>query len=65
MGWGRLAAGGVEVHDMPGDHLSMLSEPNVRTVASTLRACLDRAAAPLPFATLAAAAGSKSTTRQF
>ena len=44
--WGRLAAGGLEVHKVPGNHSfadSLLSEPNVRVLAEKLKACLDRA----------------------
>lgn len=28
--WGRLAAGGADVHVIPGDHETLLREPNVR-----------------------------------
>jgi thioesterase domain-containing protein len=40
LGWGPLAAGGVDVYDVPGDHLSMIHEPHVRTLAEQLAACL-------------------------
>ncbi len=46
--WGRLAAGGLEVHKVPGDHSfadSLLSEPHVRVLAEKLKACLDQAQA--------------------
>jgi thioesterase domain-containing protein len=36
-GWGELAAGGVEVHRVPGDHISMLSEPHVESLARLLK----------------------------
>jgi amino acid adenylation domain-containing protein/non-ribosomal peptide synthase protein (TIGR01720 family) len=42
MGWGKLAQGGVEIYDVPGDHLSMLQEPNVQVLAEALRACLEK-----------------------
>jgi aspartate racemase len=42
LGWGGLVAGGIEVQDVTGTHLDMLSEPNVRMLAEKLRACLDR-----------------------
>jgi thioesterase domain-containing protein len=42
-GWRRLAAGGVEVRVVPGNHLGMLKEPHVQVLAEHLRACLDRA----------------------
>lgn len=43
MGWDKLAAGGVEVHEVPGDHLSLLKSPHVQTLARKLEACLTRA----------------------
>jgi thioesterase domain-containing protein len=42
-GWNDLAAGGVEVHDVPGTHNSMVQEPHVRALAEKLEQCLDRA----------------------
>ena len=41
MGWGRLTSGEVEVHEVPGDHLSIIHEPHVRVLAERLRGCLD------------------------
>ncbi len=44
--WSRLAAGGLEVHKVPGDHSfadSLLSEPNVSVLAEKLKACLEQA----------------------
>jgi thioesterase domain-containing protein len=35
----------IEVHEMPGDHDSMVLEPNVRVMAARLRACLTEAQA--------------------
>ena len=40
MGWGRLAAGGVDVQIVPGDHLSMLQEPYVEVLSERINACL-------------------------
>lgn len=40
-GWDRLARGGVEVHEVPGGHQTMLDEPNVRVLADKLQACID------------------------
>jgi len=42
-GWHKYAAGGVEVHEIDGDHGNILNEPNVRSLAAELRHCLDRA----------------------
>ncbi|MBC8229645.1 amino acid adenylation domain-containing protein [bacterium] len=43
--WYELAAGGLDVRVVPGDHLGMLKEPHVRVLAEQLRACLDEARA--------------------
>ncbi|AKT35905.1 type I polyketide synthase [Chondromyces crocatus] len=40
-GWGLLAAGGVEVHAIPGHHLTTLRSPHVEILAGKLRAYLD------------------------
>ncbi|MBN1928601.1 MAG: amino acid adenylation domain-containing protein [Chlorobiaceae bacterium] len=42
LGWSRFALGGVEIIDCPSDHLGMLSEPYVRTVAEQLSQCITR-----------------------
>jgi amino acid adenylation domain-containing protein len=36
-GWGRLAAGGVEALTVPGDHFTLLREPNAGALAERLR----------------------------
>jgi len=44
LGWDKLAAGAVEVHEVPGNHAfegSLLSEPHVRVLAEKLKVCLD------------------------
>jgi thioesterase domain-containing protein len=41
LGWGRLCGDGVEVHEVPGDHASMLEdEANIQVVAEKLSDCL-------------------------
>jgi thioesterase domain-containing protein len=42
LGWGGLAEQGIEVHKIPGSHLDLMKEPNVRIVAQELSACLER-----------------------
>jgi aspartate racemase len=42
-GWGSLVAGGIDVHHLPGSHLSLLDEPNVRVLAEKLKLCLEKA----------------------
>lgn len=43
LGWSAFAEGGVEVHAIDGDHVQMLQDPLVRTLAKILQSCLDRA----------------------
>jgi acyl transferase domain-containing protein/thioesterase domain-containing protein/acyl carrier protein len=40
LGWETLAAGGLEIHDVPGGHTSMFLEPNVSVLAETLKPIL-------------------------
>jgi thioesterase domain-containing protein len=42
--WTALA-GGVDRHVLPGDHFSLLAEPNVATLATLLREAIARAIA--------------------
>jgi thioesterase domain-containing protein len=42
IGWNGMAAGGVEVHVTPGNHNSILEEPQVRQVAEILGSLLAR-----------------------
>lgn len=42
LGWGELAAGGLEIHEVPSTHLGMLQEPHVQVLAEKLKACIDR-----------------------
>ncbi|MGL4881809.1 MAG: non-ribosomal peptide synthetase, partial [Waterburya sp.] len=42
LGWGALAAGGLDIIDVPGDHLGILREPCVATLAQELKICLDK-----------------------
>lgn len=44
-GWGGLAAGGVEVVNVPGAHEQIFMEPHVRTLSAQLRHCLHQAQA--------------------
>ncbi|HKS11281.1 MAG TPA: thioesterase domain-containing protein, partial [Pyrinomonadaceae bacterium] len=40
-GWGRLATEGVDVHQIPGNHFSILHEPNVQVLGEQLRQCIE------------------------
>ncbi|HEY9693964.1 MAG TPA: amino acid adenylation domain-containing protein [Oculatellaceae cyanobacterium] len=41
LGWGEVIVGGLEVHNVPGDHISILKEPNVQVMAAKLRDYLE------------------------
>ncbi|MBE9093174.1 amino acid adenylation domain-containing protein [Tychonema sp. LEGE 07203] len=43
LGWGEVITGGIEIHDIPSDHLGMLKEPHVRILGEKLQAAVDRA----------------------
>jgi oxalate---CoA ligase len=43
MGWSGLAAGGLEIYEVPGPFGSIIKEPYVRVMADGLRACLQAA----------------------
>jgi thioesterase domain-containing protein len=43
MGWGGLAANGVETHKVPGNHYAIVREPSVRVIAEQLTALLQGA----------------------
>ncbi len=43
LGWGELVTGGIEIHEVSGDHIGMLKEPHVQGLAEKLQACLDKA----------------------
>jgi amino acid adenylation domain-containing protein len=40
LGWGRIAGAGVEVHQVAGDHFTMLRRPHVTAIAGLIRAGL-------------------------
>jgi thioesterase domain-containing protein len=42
LGWNEWAAGGVEVHVVPGNHATMVYKPHVEVLAEKLRACLNQ-----------------------
>ncbi|MGH9908864.1 MAG: alpha/beta fold hydrolase, partial [Pyrinomonadaceae bacterium] len=41
-GWGQFSEEPVEVHVVPGDHMTMLDEPHVQVLAERLKACLNQ-----------------------
>ena len=42
--WSNVAKGELETYLVPGDHSTLLKEPNLRILAEKLKACLDEAA---------------------
>ena len=43
LGWKNFAAGGIEIHDVPGYHAAIVSEPRVRFLVAKLRPLLEKA----------------------
>jgi thioesterase domain-containing protein len=43
LGWRSRTARGVEIHEVPGDHATLLREPHVAVLAEKLAECLRRA----------------------
>jgi len=41
LGWGKLVAGGLDIYEVPGNHLNMFNEPNVQVLAEKFKSCLD------------------------
>jgi amino acid adenylation domain-containing protein len=42
-GWNQFSHGAVEIHTVPGDHLSMMTKPHVQVLAQQLQKSLDKA----------------------
>jgi natural product biosynthesis luciferase-like monooxygenase protein len=43
LGWGKWTSGHLDVHEIPGQELTVLEEPNVQALAERLRQCLGQA----------------------
>ncbi len=43
LGWRDLAAGGLEIHEVPGTHLGMLQDPSAQVLGEALRASIAKA----------------------
>jgi thioesterase domain-containing protein len=39
-GWTKFAGGGIEIHNVPGEHQAIFTRPNVRVLAEKLDACI-------------------------
>lgn len=46
LGWKYLAAGGLEIHQVPGQVTAIIAEPYVKELADQLRACIERVIRP-------------------
>ncbi|MGH8002354.1 MAG: thioesterase domain-containing protein, partial [Brasilonema sp.] len=42
-GWGEFVGEGIDVHHIPGSHLTILDEPYVQVLAEKLKLCLEKA----------------------
>jgi thioesterase domain-containing protein/acyl carrier protein len=40
LGWRKLAVGGLVIHDVPGNHVTILQKPNVSVLADKLKICI-------------------------
>lgn len=45
LGWGDRVSGGIEIHEVPGYHAGVITEPHVRILGTKLKACLEKAQA--------------------
>jgi len=45
LGWDRVAAGGLEIHKVPGNHNTLLAEPHVQVLAPKLKTCIEESLA--------------------
>jgi thioesterase domain-containing protein len=57
-GWGRYLLGGVDVQLCPGNHTTMCEEPNVRVLATRMRAAIESAAGAVTAAGTTVSAGA-------
>ncbi|BAZ51604.1 beta-ketoacyl synthase [Nostoc sp. NIES-4103] len=51
-GWGKFSAEPLEVHFIPGDHLTMMYEPHVQVIAERLKQCIEQTQNPSLIGTL-------------
>jgi thioesterase domain-containing protein len=45
-GWGPIFLEGIEIHEIPGDHWQVLSEPGIDVLARAIGECLSRSDKP-------------------
>ncbi|MCF4968773.1 thioesterase domain-containing protein [Nostoc sp. CMAA1605] len=44
LGWSKLALGGLDIQDIPGNHNSIFQEPHVQVLAEKMKTCMDNIA---------------------
>ncbi|WP_017654192.1 non-ribosomal peptide synthetase [Fortiea contorta] len=42
-GWGEFAAENIDIHLVPGDHITMMAQPHISVVAQQLKNCIEQA----------------------
>jgi amino acid adenylation domain-containing protein len=42
-GWGQFSTQNVDIHLVPGDHITMMAQPHIQAVAEQLRICIEQA----------------------
>lgn len=42
LGWGRIARDGVEMYEIPGDHMQIVREPSVKLLGELLKKCIEK-----------------------
>lgn len=42
-GWGQFSAQNIDIHVVPGDHITMMAQPHILTVAEQLGICIEQA----------------------
>jgi thioesterase domain-containing protein len=63
MGWGKIAADGLDFYIVPGNHLQIVREPSVKILGEQLKELLDRAHDGLPGKAPSAAASGQESKR--
>ena len=42
VGWRKFVNGELEIHEIPGSHVGILEEPNIKILAEKMRACIEK-----------------------
>jgi len=45
LGWDGLAADGIDIQEIPGNHIDLFAQPHIQTLAAKLKSCMDKAVA--------------------